>query len=48
MLGYVHAAVVDEACVQIPVTREMVGCDGVIADPEVRDRVTAVLDALVS
>ena len=43
-----HAAVVDEACVQIPVTRQMVGCDGLIADPEVRKGVIAVLDALVS
>ena len=48
VLGYVHAAVVDEACVQIPVTREMVGCDGLIADPEVRKGVIAVFDALVS
>lgn len=46
VLGYVHAAVVVEACVQIPVTRQMVGCDGLITDPVVCERVTAVLDAL--
>ncbi|MDA8062439.1 MAG: NAD(P)H-dependent oxidoreductase [Actinomycetota bacterium] len=47
VLGYVHAAVVSEACVKIPVTREMVGTDGLIADPVVCERVAVVLDALV-
>jgi NAD(P)H-dependent FMN reductase len=35
VLGYVHAAVVTEACVRIPVTRQMVGSDGLITDPVV-------------
>ena len=48
VLGYVHAAVVAEACVRIPVTRQMVGSDGLITDPVVCESVTAVLDALVS
>ena len=47
VLGYVHAAVVPEACVRIPVTRQMVGSEGLITDPVVRESVTAVLDALV-
>ena len=48
VLGYVHAVVVDEACVRIPVTRQMVGCDGANTDPVVCERATAVLDLLVS
>ena len=48
VLGYVHAAVVAEACMRIPITRQMVGSDGLITDPAVCESVTAVLDALVS
>lgn len=47
VLGYLHASIIDEACVTIPVTRQMVGDDGLIADPVVRDRIVGVLTTLV-
>ncbi|WP_405829499.1 MULTISPECIES: NADPH-dependent FMN reductase [unclassified Streptomyces] len=46
VLGYTGAAVVDEACVRIPVTGGMSGQDGTIADPEVRARIGEVLGVL--
>jgi chromate reductase, NAD(P)H dehydrogenase (quinone) len=46
VLGYVHAEIVEEACARIPVPRAAVGGDGLIADPEIRSRVGAVLEAL--
>lgn len=36
VLGYVGAAVVEPACVRLPVGRDRVGADGVIADPALR------------
>ena len=48
VLGYVHATVVEAACAKIPVSRQMVGSGGLIADLEIRERVAAVLEALVS
>ena len=46
VLGYVHAEIVEEACVRIPVTRDAVGGDGLIADPDIRERLAAALAAL--
>jgi chromate reductase len=46
VLGYVGAAVVEPACVRISVGREAVGADGLIADPEIRLRIAAVLETL--
>jgi NAD(P)H-dependent FMN reductase len=46
VLGYLHADVVAEACVHIGVAREMVGADGIVADPAVRRRIAAVLETL--
>ncbi|WP_327413104.1 NADPH-dependent FMN reductase [Streptomyces sp. NBC_01233] len=46
VLGYTGAAVVEEACVRIPVTGGMSGRDGTIADPEVRARIGEVLGVL--
>ncbi len=46
VLDYVKADVVEEACVHIPVTPDLLGEDGVIADPEVRARLAAALGAL--
>ncbi|MBH1937447.1 NAD(P)H-dependent oxidoreductase [Streptomyces sp. AV19] len=46
VLGYTGGAVVEEACVRVPVGRQLVGGDGVITDPEVRDRIRAVLGLL--
>lgn len=46
VLGYVHAEVVEDACARIPVSRAAVGEDGLIADPDVRAQIVAVLEAL--
>ena len=46
VMRYVHAAVVEAACVRIPVQRSDVGPDGLIADPAIRERIAATLLAL--
>jgi chromate reductase len=46
VLGYVHADVVEAACVRIPVTRDAVAADGRIADPGIRHQIGEVLGAL--
>jgi hypothetical protein len=46
VLGYVGADVVEAACVRIPLTRDVVGPDGVIADSAVRERISPVLTTL--
>ncbi|MFG2293369.1 NADPH-dependent FMN reductase [Streptomyces sp. NPDC048603] len=46
VLGYTGAAVVEPACARIPVASRMVGADGLIADPQVRERIGEVLALL--
>lgn len=46
VLGYVGAEIVEPACVRLPLARDMVGADGLIADPQVRHTITEVLHAL--
>lgn len=46
VLGYASAAVVEQACVSLPVTRDMIGGDGLIADAGVRDGLRRALEAL--
>ncbi|MFF7248476.1 NADPH-dependent FMN reductase [Embleya sp. NPDC008237] len=46
VLGYTGADVVDAACVRVGVSRDAVGPDGLIADPDVRRDITAALTAL--
>jgi chromate reductase, NAD(P)H dehydrogenase (quinone) len=48
VLGYVHAEIVEAACARIPVARDAVGDDGLIADPAVRARLGAVLATLAA
>ncbi|MFD8085540.1 NADPH-dependent FMN reductase [Kitasatospora sp. NPDC059722] len=48
VLGYTGAAVVDAACVRIPLDRGAVGADGLIADPLVRERIGEVLTRLAA
>jgi NAD(P)H-dependent FMN reductase len=43
VLDYVDADVVTEACVRIFVARDMVGADGLVHDPDVRERLAAQL-----
>ena len=46
VLRYVGAAAVERACVRVPVPRDAVGPDGLIADPAIRAAFGAVLAAL--
>ena len=46
VLGYLNAAIVEEACVRVPVARAMVGEDGTVDDPDAREALGDALDAL--
>jgi NAD(P)H-dependent FMN reductase len=46
VLTHTGADIVESACARIPVERRMVGCDGMIADPEVREQLSEVLRRL--
>jgi NAD(P)H-dependent FMN reductase len=46
VMHYVHADVVEAACVRIPVARGDVGDDGLVGDPAIRRRIEATLRAL--
>jgi chromate reductase len=46
VVGYISMEIVEEACVRIPLTRDVVGDDGLIADMAVRERLAAALEAL--
>ncbi|MFJ6793453.1 NADPH-dependent FMN reductase [Streptomyces sp. NPDC091268] len=48
VLGYTGAAVVDSACVRIPVDRGMLDEDGVITDAQARDSLGRALAALLA
>jgi chromate reductase, NAD(P)H dehydrogenase (quinone) len=48
VLGYVGAAPVEPACVRLPVARDAVGADGLVADAAVRAGLAEVLSALRS
>lgn len=46
VLGYLHSDIVASACVHIPVPRDRVGADGLIADAGIRARIASVLTTL--
>ena len=46
VLGYVHADIVEAACTRMPLTRDAVGPDGTISDPQARRQITGALTAL--
>jgi NAD(P)H-dependent FMN reductase len=46
VMQYVHADVVEAACVRIPVARGEVGADGLVGDAAIRGRIAATLRAL--
>jgi chromate reductase len=46
VLGYLNAAIVEEACIRVPVLRGMIGGDGTVDDAETRAAFAAALDAL--
>jgi len=47
VLRYAGAEIVDGACVRVPVTRDMVGSDGLISDDGARAAIAAALTALL-
>jgi NAD(P)H-dependent FMN reductase len=47
VLGYLGAQAFPAACVHIPVARNQIGADGLIADQAIRARIVATLDALI-
>jgi chromate reductase len=47
VLGYIQARVVEDACRHVPVPREAVGADGLIADESTRAAIAEALAALV-
>jgi chromate reductase, NAD(P)H dehydrogenase (quinone) len=48
VLGYTGAEIVEDACVRIPIARQMVGEDGLIGDPAVRSGIADALGAVVA
>jgi chromate reductase, NAD(P)H dehydrogenase (quinone) len=46
VLGYVGAQIVESACLRLPLTRDAVGADGLIADPGIQQQITNVLQNL--
>lgn len=48
VLAYVHADVVEPACIRVPLTRDSVADDGTIADAGSRERIAAMLTTLAS
>ena len=46
VLTYTDWAVVDDACVRVPITRSDVGPDGLVTDAGLRAQIAAVVDAL--
>lgn len=46
VLGYVSADIVETACLQLPVRRDAIDADGLIADEAVRAGLVAALEAL--
>ena len=48
VLGYAHAAIVEAACLEAPVTAALVGADGEVDDPSLRRGIARALEALVA
>jgi NAD(P)H-dependent FMN reductase len=46
VLGYVHADIVEAACINISLTRDVVGADGMIDHPEAREQIAQTLAVL--
>jgi chromate reductase len=46
VVGYLSMEVVEDACVRIPVARDAIGDDGLVADAGIRERLVAALAAL--
>ena len=46
VLGHAHAAIIEAACAEIPVTQAMVDNEGLIADVSIRSQIVGVLTVL--
>jgi NAD(P)H-dependent FMN reductase len=46
VLGYTGARIIEEACLRLPLSRDDVGDDGLIAPPEARRQIVAAVRAL--
>jgi chromate reductase len=46
VLGYVNADVLPAGCLQLPIARDQVGVDGIVAEPAVRDGLARVWTTL--
>jgi chromate reductase len=46
VLGYTGSRIVEEACARIPVARDAIGADGLIADLGVREEIRGVVERL--
>jgi NAD(P)H-dependent FMN reductase len=46
VLGYAHAAIVEDACAEIPVTSDMIGHDGLVVAQPALDSIAGVLRVL--
>lgn len=47
VLGFTGAAVIDDACVRIPVRRDCVGPDGLVVDPEVSGQLASAFSKFI-
>jgi chromate reductase, NAD(P)H dehydrogenase (quinone) len=48
VLGYVGAEIVTDACIRIPLTRDALGTDGLLADRHVREQIAEALARLAA
>jgi chromate reductase, NAD(P)H dehydrogenase (quinone) len=48
VLGYAHAAVVEDACVEIPIRPDAIGSDGLLSDATARDSIARAIAILLS
>jgi chromate reductase len=46
VLGYVHADLIEPACLRLPLTRDAIGSDGTITDPSSRAQIAVTLKIL--
>jgi chromate reductase, NAD(P)H dehydrogenase (quinone) len=46
VLGYTGARIIDDACTRVPLARDDVGADGLIARPEAREAIVGAVSAL--
>lgn len=47
VLGYAHAAIIDSACVDVPLNHGDVGDDGLVSDPDARARIAFAVEQLI-